>query len=214
MADLIGIDCKLDCTGEIDAIKRASLVFVGRYYRWPKSRFKPLTHNEAVALSGAGLFIVALWEWISNTISNFSYHHGYDQGTSAYHQGMLAHQPSGTPIYFAVDHDFSAAQIAGPVGDYFKGIADAFVAMGAGKSSYDVGVYGSGRSCDWLINRSLAKRSWLAESTKWSGTSAYTSWDIKQSLSKAPIGGLSSGDKGDFDSDSARESYGGFQVSS
>jgi hypothetical protein len=32
---------------------------------------RALTYNEAAALSDAGLYVVALWEWISNDISNF-----------------------------------------------------------------------------------------------------------------------------------------------
>jgi hypothetical protein len=115
MPDLIGVDCAKDYSNFAAAIKQAGVSFVGRYYRWPASRYAPLTYNEAAALSDAGLFVVALWEWISNEISNFSYHDGFAQGSSAYRQAMTAHQPAGTPIYFTVDADFAPNQIAGPI---------------------------------------------------------------------------------------------------
>src|ERR1700679_3024510 len=122
MPDLIGMDCAKDCTNFATAIKNAGVSFVGRYYRWPASSWKPLTYKEALALSAADLFIVALWEWASDKIANFSYHDGFDQGSSAYKQAMHAHQPANTPIYFAADSDFSPNQIAGPISDYFQGV--------------------------------------------------------------------------------------------
>ena len=115
MPDLIGMDCAKDTSNFAAAIKGAGVSFVGRYYRWPASRYAALTYTEAAALSDAGLYVVALWEWISNEISNFSYHDGFAQGSSAYRQAMTTHQPAGTPIYFTVDADFAPDQIAGPV---------------------------------------------------------------------------------------------------
>ena len=99
MPDLIGMDCAKDCTNFAAAIKNAGVGFVGRYYRWPASSYKPLTYKEALALSTAGLFVVALWEWASDKITNFSYHDGFDQGSSAYKQAMDAHQP---PIHLFI----------------------------------------------------------------------------------------------------------------
>jgi Domain of unknown function (DUF1906) len=216
MADLVGLDCALDCTNRTQDIKNAGVAYVGRYYRWPTSKKAPLTHGEAVALSKAGLFIVALWEWKSDKIANFSHHEGFDQGSSAYKQAMNALQPAGTPIYFAVDDDFSAAQISGPINDYFQGVADAFNAFGKGASAYLVGVYGSGRACDWLVGHNKAARSWLARSPGWAGHDTYKSWDINQGADDLHVPHLAppskTDDSGDYDSDAAKPSYGGFQV--
>jgi hypothetical protein len=212
MPDLIGMDCAKDCTNFAAAIKNAGVSFVGRYYRWPASSYKPLTYKEALALSTAGLFVVALWEWASDKITNFSYHDGFDQGSSAYKQAMDAHQPANTPVYFAVDSDFSPNQIAGPINDYFQGVADAFKAMGKGQSAYTIGVYGSGRTCGWLLNHSKVGCSWLAVSRKWSGHDTFTNWDVSQAADDLKIAGLKPGEKGDYDSDSAKSSYGGFKI--
>jgi Domain of unknown function (DUF1906) len=212
MPDLIGMDCAKDYSNFAAAIKQAGVSFVGRYYRWPASPYAPLTYREAAALSDAGLFVVALWEWISNEISNFSYHDGFAQGSSAYRQAMTTHQPAGTPIYFTVDADFAPDQIAGPVSDYFVGVVDAFEAMGRGNSAYLIGVYGSGLSCSWLLNHNRAQRSWLAGSRDWSGYQGFEDWDIRQSFDDLNIPGLAPGVEGDYDSDVGKSSYGGFQV--
>jgi hypothetical protein len=212
MPDLIGMDCAKDYSNFAAAIKQAGVSFVGRYYRWPASRYEPLTYNEAAALSDAGLFVVALWEWISNEISNFSYHDGFAQGSSAYRQAMTTHQPAGTPIYFTVDADFAPGQIAGPVSDYFLGVVDAFEAMGRGNSAYLVGVYGSGLCCSWLLNHDRAQRSWLSGSDGWSGYRRFDGWDIRQSFDDLNIPGLAPGAEGDYDSDVAKSTFGGFQV--
>jgi hypothetical protein len=155
---------------------------------------------------------VALWEWKSSSISNFSYHDGFDQGSSAYKQAMDVHQPSGTPIYFAVDNDFDAKQIVGPINDYFQGVADAFKAMGKGQSAFTIGVYGSGLTCSWLLNHKMTARSWLAVSSGWQGHGMFKDWDLNQGFDDFNIPGLKPGDKGDYDSDLATATYGGFQI--
>jgi hypothetical protein len=212
MSDLIGMDCAKDCTNFATVIKNARVGFVGRYYRWPASSYKPLTYKEASMLSAEGLSVVALWEWTSDKISNFSYHDGFDQGSSAYRQAMNTHQPADTPIYFAVDADFKPDEIAGPINDYFQGVADAFKAMGKGQSAYTIGVYGSGRTCAWLLSHNKVERSWLAVSSKWTGHDTFKSWDICQAFDDLKISGLKPGDKGDYDSDTAKATYGGFKI--
>ena len=217
MSNLDGMDCAKDCTSLIANIQNSAIGnagFVGRYYRWPKSHWTPLTFAEAHALSNAGLSIAALWEWQSDVISNFSYHEGFDQGSSAYKQAMNAHQPSGTPIYFAVDKDFSNVQIARPINDYFLGVRDAFAGISQGNSAYLIGAYGSGLTCSWLLSQGRVTRTWLALSTKWSGYNSFAAWDIKQGGADLGIKGLNykPDGLGDYDSDEAKPSFGGFKV--
>jgi hypothetical protein len=213
MADKVGIDCALDCTKLGKAINKAGADVIGRYYRWPTSKLAPLTFGEAAALSAAGLSIVALWEWASDQIGNFSRHEGVDQGSSAYKQALNAHQPSGTPIYFAVDSDFSNTEITGPINDYFGGVNEAFNAMGKGQSNYLIGAYGSGLSCSWLLSHGAVVRTWLAVSPKWQGYD-FQGWDIKQSANDLKIPGLKPGVNGDYDTDAMKPTFGGFQINS
>jgi hypothetical protein len=202
--NVIGIDCALDCTRRIAAIKGLHAQFVGRYYRQATSQWPALTNAEAKALSAAGLQIVALWESASDKLQHFSHATGVDEGTSAYHQAMQAGQPARSPIYFAVDFDCSSAGIAGAVNDYFRGVADGFAAIGGGQPAYDIGVYGSGNTCAWLLGHGRVTHTWLAQSRGWGGYKTFKSWNILQGPSKkTPF---------DYDTDQAADNFGGFTV--
>jgi hypothetical protein len=201
-----GIDSPVDCAKFANAIKVANLAFVGRYYRSKASKWPPLTRSEAQSLSKAGLQIVALWEGASTTAGYFTYARGVSGGATAYVEAMGAGQPAATPIYFAVDYDATAADISGPVNDYFAGIAAGYRTASHGVPAYAVGVYGSGASCAWLLTHGRAARSWLAVSSGWSGSKTFKNWDIKQGK---PLSSL----KFDNDSDEAKPTFGGFQVS-
>jgi Domain of unknown function (DUF1906) len=199
-----GIDCALDCTKRISAIQALNVHFVGRYYRQQGSQYTPLTKPEAQALSKAGFQIVALWESASNHIGHFSHASGVDEGTSAYHQAMLTGQPARTPIYFAVDFDAANSEIAGSINDYFRGVTDGFAAIGSGQPAYDIGVYGSGNTCSWLLSHGRVTSTWMAQSTGWGGFKTFKSWNILQGPSrKKPF---------DYDTDQANENFGGFTV--
>src|SRR5262249_49557316 len=129
---------------------------------------------------------------------------GVDEGTSAYRQAMQTHQPSGTPIYFTVDFDCSTAAIAGAVNDYFRGIADGFSTISGGRPAYEVGVYGSGDTCSWLLGHGRVQYTWLAQSSKWGGYKTFRDWNIKQGKTvQKPF---------DLDLNQAKRNYGGFSV--
>jgi hypothetical protein len=201
---IAGIDCALDCTRRIAAIQALNVHFVGRYYRLPTSQWAPLTKSEAQALSNGGFQIVALWESASNKLDHFSHASGVDEGTSAYHQAMLAGQPARTPIYFAVDFDCSNSGIAGAVNDYFRGVADGFATIGAGQPAYDIGVYGSGNTCSWLLSHGRVTYTWMAQSRGWGGYKTFKNWNILQGPTRTrPF---------DYDTDQANENFGGFTV--
>jgi hypothetical protein len=75
MADLIGTDCAKDYSNFAAAIKQAGVSFVGRYYRWPASRYTPLTYNEAAALSEAGCQAPAAGPAITDSTTGTSGRH-------------------------------------------------------------------------------------------------------------------------------------------
>lgn len=197
-----GIDCATDCSKRVAAIKATGAAFVGRYYRLPHSKWDPLTAAEAQALSKGDLKIVALWESSSDALDHFSFSSGVDEGTSAYRQAMGAGQQPRTPIYFAVDFDCSDSGIAGAVNDYFRGVAAGFATIGAGNPAYDIGIYGSGNTCGWLLTHGRVTSTWMALSTGWGGFKTFKDWNIKQLATvKAPF---------DHDTDEATANYGGW----
>lgn len=199
-----GIDCALDCQDKAVKIKKAGFTFVCRYYRNAASHYPPLTAQEAAALSAAGLSVVSVWESASDKIGHFSFTSGVNEATSAYHQALLVGQPKSTPIYFAVDADFDEQEIAGPVRDYFRGIASGFDAISHHAPIYEIGVYGSGLTCGVLTDQGLAKYAWLAMSTGWRGSKTFSRWNIKQSGKTVNL-------DVDYDSDVAKPGFGGFQ---
>jgi hypothetical protein len=175
-----GLDCAFDCRAFASEIGDAGAGFVGRYYRNAHSKWTPLTRNELDALHGANLKVAALWEWSSNSPEYFSVSAGVDDGTSAYHQALKAGQAPNTPIYFAVDYD-AGEEIVGSIADYFRGVHAGYKAIAQqGPSTFLVGVYGSGRTCEWLLKHQLVTHTWLAMSSKWSGYDTFKAWNIHQ----------------------------------
>lgn len=199
-----GFDTNHSCLHVVDKLKALKIDFVGRYYANAGS--KVLTREEALALSAAGISIVAVWEdGYPTKAGYFSYAKGVDDATSAFHDAQVVGQPIDSPIYFAVDFDASQDEVAGPINDYFRGIAAGFAASSGAGDRHPVGVYGSGLTCSSLLARKLASVSWLSQSMGFRESRTYKGWAIRQALS-APVAGL------DADPDDAVDGYGGFFV--
>ncbi len=199
-----GIDSPIDCGKFINEIEAARATFVGRYYRSNTSSWPKLTVSEAKVLSAAGLYIVALWEGASDHASYFTYSDGVRDAAIAFAEAVQIGQPKDTPIYFAVDFDANHDEISEQINAYFRGIAAGFQAASAGSPFYQVGVYGSGSTCSWLLKNRRVTKTWLALSSGWSGSKDFDNWDIKQAT------GLKLGF--DNDSDQAKDGFGGFQI--
>lgn len=200
-----GIDIPSDSGPHVAQIKNAGIDFVARYYRKPSSHWPPLSASEARLLSSSDLEVVAVWESASDSASYFTRLAGLDDATTAYHQASRIGQPAGSAIYFAVDFDASGREITGPIDDYFRGVAAGFAAAGGDSPDYNVGIYGSGATCQALLQAGLADYTWLAVSSGWAGYKSFTKWSIKQgkALTSLPF---------DHDSDQAQDDFGGFQV--
>ena len=200
-----GIDLSTNCSNQVACIKQAGKSFIGRYYASPTSE-KILTRSEAIAISRAGMNIIAVWEDGDPTsASYFSYAEGVDDGARAYNMASNIGQPAGTPIYFAVDYDASDADLAGGINDYFRGVRDGFATISGGQPVHTVAAYGSGAACSWLLARKLITHTWLAQSTDWRGYATFKTWNIKQ-YAETTLCGL------DVDPDEAQPGYGGFRV--
>ena len=202
---LKGFDANRDCGRLIDKIRAGNVDFVARYYS--HSTAKNLSFSEARLLSAAGIKLVAVWEAQGDKAASFSHASGVDDATSAYNLATALGQPSGTPIYFAVDFDAEQQIVAGAIHDYFQGVADGFASISRGNPAYGVGVYGSGLVCSWLKGRNLVTHTWLSQSMGWTGSRAFHDWNILQHLEADPF------DLGfTVDPDDARPDYGGFTV--
>jgi hypothetical protein len=199
-----GVDVPTDAGDVLAELKASGLDFVARYYREPDSRWPALSANEARQLSATGLKIVAVWESHSHKAAHFSYASGYGDALNAYGQARAIGQPPGSAVYFAVDYN-APSRAFGAVGDYFRGVADAFAAAGGGSSDYLVGVYGSGAVCDALRGAGLARYCWLSNAIAWHGTIGYQAWNIRQ-VGRLPVLSFN------HDANEARDEYGAFRL--
>ena len=120
------------------------MTFVVRYYSG--YRPKDLSRDEALALSKLGIRCVTVWERYARDASG--YDNGRTHGQRAFRLARQCGQPTGTPIYFAVDYEPSAAQRPN-VARYFEGVRDGLgVAqrdpkINPGGVIYQIGVYGN-----------------------------------------------------------------------
>lgn len=86
--------------------------------------------------------------------------------------------PPDAMIWFAVDYDATASDIADRIIPYFQGIHAAMI-----RSKYRIGVYGSGAVGYRIASlNKLADLSWLAQSTGWWGSRQADEWALKQMM--------------------------------
>jgi Rv2525c-like, glycoside hydrolase-like domain len=198
-----GVDSSSACTAEsIACLQGQGIAFVGRYYsRTTHVAGKKLTADGAGLISAAGIQIVAVYEDGPTSAAYFSDSRGTADAAGALQQAAAIGQPNGSAIYFTVDYDASAGDIAGNITAYFQAVVTAI------GGAYTVGVYGSGAVCAAITGAGLAQLAWLAQSTGWDGFAQFTQWAIKQGPEVA-VCGLNS------DTDVAQGDFGGFSVSS
>ncbi len=173
--------------------------FVARYYRSHKSKLNGLTREEALAISAAGLNIVAIFQYAGTKAAYFTAAQAAVDVHDAFEQIAEVQQPMGSAIYFAVDYNATQDDVDGPIRDYFKIVSAAL------RPKYLPGVYGSGATCAAMVAAGLADFAWLAQSVGFLGTDGFTSWSIKQGMPHK-FCGL------DTDPDDAHGLYGGFTI--
>ncbi len=167
-----GIDTQANCWQSVDCLKSAGIAFVCRYYN-VKNPAKNLTRTEAGILIAAGLTVVSVWEnGFPTRADYFTTGQGEQDATGALKVADAVGQISGA-VYFAVDYDASAADIAGPISHYFEGIESVFT------GDLEIVVYGSGAVCSAMLSGGYAGWSWLSQSMGWSGSKGFAA-DIMQ----------------------------------
>jgi hypothetical protein len=202
------IDVSSSCGPSATALVQAGVKTIIRYYsRDTPSSTKRLTLKEADQFAAVGLRIGIVHESrAGNTIGAFTAQSGNLEGTYARnYAAKIIGQPADSAIYFGVDVDATAAQVNSNVLPYFKAVAAAF-GPDPTLPSYQIGVYGSGATCDAVMSAGLASHSWLAQSTGWRNYKPYLQskkWSLLQAM-PATVAGLecdpdqANGDFGDF----------------
>jgi hypothetical protein len=148
-----------------------TISFVQRYLR-------DLSRVECAALKKAGLMIVSCFEegvkgHDATTMSYFTRAQGQRDARRGFTQAQAVGQPSGRPVYFAVDTDPDVSQRQAIL-DYVQGLSDGHAQYLADMRSqnkqpvnYAVGIYGSGCVLSWCQAQGIATWFWQAFAPGW-----------------------------------------------
>jgi len=213
----IGISTSMQSGADAACLAGNGITFVFRYYSATTSiPTKRLTFAEAQNLAKANIQIGVVYEDGPTSVIYFTNGRGVQDGGRAWQFAQQIGQPAGSAIYFAVDYDASAADLAA-IASYFQGVQSGLDTASGGVSSYSIGVYGSGLVCQTIKQgQNLAKYSWMAESSAWQGTATYGGWDVMQAPGTSPLcsfAGPTSGQEADYEECQSAGDFGGFTVS-
>ena len=160
-------------TARLQTLKSNGYSFVGRYL--PGSGF-PLSIQERNTITSGGLFIVSLFE------RGFPDHSGYFTAAQGQSDAQVAidgartvSQPSGTPIYFAIDYNAPMDDISGCIRVYLQAIKAVFA---HNTYPYELGLYGSGALLNYFCN--TYTYTMLAGASLWDGSRAYSQFCLHQ----------------------------------
>ena len=160
----------MDCMTPFNAARAAAVRAhgfdtAGRYLTGGAN--KRLTDTELQIIFDAGLSVFPIYQFWNNDLIWFDFVQGAQAGREAFIAARQFGFEADTTIYFAVDYDAQAHEIASNIIPYFQGVAHAFSEMG---SPYRVGVYGSRNVCSTISDRGLATYSFVSGmSTGFSG---------------------------------------------
>lgn len=198
------IDTNSNCINSIDTLRARGVTAVGRYYRVVHPEWR-LTKPEAQKLSAAGMKLFTVYEDVGHDLA-LTAAQGKIDGQNALDQAMEVGQPTGTPIYFAVEglpNGYMASDLPG-IRKYFAGVQQVI------GTKYDLGVYSNGLVCETLLDEGICSCTWLSASKSFAGTRDFYRggrWNLAQTT---PLdqnwNGLS------VDVDEAKDEFGAFAV--
>jgi len=177
------IDGDFAMTKYVEKLKAAGVKTVGRFYdrEYGKgigescyhSPTKVLSKVELAAIEDAGLSVVTIFQHCNADCMNFNVDNpatadkGRRDATATIQLAADLGQPANTPIYFGIDFNpvqYGSCKIPTDrvwlsVETYFKQINEVFA-----RTRWQVGIYGSGRTCRLLKEKKLATYFWLSAS--------------------------------------------------
>ena len=196
------IDTNSNCIDSIDTLRARGVTAVGRYYRVVHPEWR-LTKAEAHKLSAAGIKLFTVYEDTGHNL-RLTAAQGKLDGQNALEQATEVGQPTGTPIYFALEglpNGYVASDLPA-IRKYVDGVRQAI------NAKYQIGVYSNGLVCETLLDEGVISYTWLSASKAFAGTrDFYRSgrWNLAQTT---PLdqnwNGLS------VDIDEARGDFGAF----
>lgn len=160
----------------VATLKNAGYSIVGRYLTGTvgsgtSERAKNLTTDEITAITTGGLKIFPIYQdGASNKEAYFTAAQGKTDGAKAVAAAQDLGFKEGVVIYFAVDADIQAGNIAGSAKVYFEALYDIVTPYG-----YEVGIYGTRNVSATIISAGLATKAFISDmSTGYSGNLGYS----------------------------------------
>jgi len=132
----------IDCSTTLNlstasTMKNSGVVAAGRYLGYKNMNWsKSIPPEEVRVIHDAGLALFLIWESSPTNSGYFSYDKGVSDAKLAVDEAVFLGAPSSAAIYFTVDFDAQAGDIA-VILEYFRGVRDGIVGR------YLVGAYGS-----------------------------------------------------------------------
>jgi len=178
----VGLDCNFDTRPYLSCIQKARfrglpVAFVVRYYSG--ARTKDLSRSEAEALSKLGIRCVTVWERFAKEATGHA--NGRTHGYLAFKLAVQCGQPTGTPIYFAVDYEPTMAERPG-VERYFEGVRDGLTRaqhdtkLNPNGLRYEIGVYANRVGLDLCKAQGIATWFWQSCSKLTAGGTNQFRW--------------------------------------
>lgn len=185
------VDTNRNTVAFIPKLKENGVNTIVRYYNRDMTP-KVIGQAEFNAILASGLHLMIVHQRGGRDPAEYSAETAVADCNHCRDFGALRGQPDGSAIYFGVDFDIARADLQARVIPYFTALK-AEMARQTGKPRYRIGVYGSGMTCSTLLDAGLVELTWLSQSTKFTGTPAFTAskrWNLLQ-LMPTTIGGLS-----------------------
>lgn len=188
-----------------DALFKAGYTHVGRYLFDPPGSTldKNIKDGELADIFAAGLSVFPIYQDNARRLQDFTFAQGFAHAQNAHSCAEAYGFNRGTVIYFAVDYDATADEIASNIVPYFQGVQAGLANKG---KRYYHGVYGSRNVCTQVSKRTDARYSFVSGmSWGFSGNLGFPlppNWAFNQIREFKFI---YSGDSFDLDNDARRE---------
>ena len=178
------IDCSTVLTSTTAAaLKGAGILAVGRYLGYKTQGWsKSITPDELSAIHNAGLSVFLIWESNPTTAGYFGYGQGLMDAQLSIEEATYLGAPKSTAIYFTVDFDAQAADMAAII-SYFNGVRAGLAGQ------YLVGAYGSCGVLQALQASSYAPDKYW-QTYAWSGGAVFSGNSIYQYQNDVTLEGI------------------------
>jgi subtilisin family serine protease len=169
------IDTNDNVSAHLESLRARGVTAIGRYYS--SRAWKRLTRAEAAAITAQGMKIFTVFE--DDGDPNLTRDNGLNHAQIAIAQARDVGQPTGSAIYFALEHlpgGYKRRHVEG-IMDYVAGLRDGL----AGR--YELGIYSSGVVLDALLNAGACEYTWLSASMSFEGSREFYAsnrWSIAQ----------------------------------